>query len=245
MLVICNGMPRSASTWSFNVAAGLLKPAEGGPPLRTGYSDDPDHFLAMAAADEGDTVLKCHALTPKIAALSSSGTAKLIYTIRNIADAAVSFMAVFHVDFDHAIAVMDASLHTLAVHRGVGRALILDYNDIANQPDAAAARIAAYLGRSIPRARLVEVAAETSLARMRAKVPSSEDAAVAGRLIQHGGTFYDPATLLNIGHIRDGVPGAGKRTLQPAQIQRIAALLGRYGLTEELQPVGCNARLSY
>jgi hypothetical protein len=237
MLVICNGMPRSASTWSFNVAVELLATEGAAISLHTGYSNEPDAFLAAIPPEATNVVLKCHAFTPTIADLSKTGAARVIYTIRNIADATVSFIALFRVDFDHAIAVMDAALHTLRLHRANGKALILGYDAIVANPADAVSQVAGYLGLTVAPERLREVIDETSLPRMRDKVPRRDDPHRPGPLVSHEGTFYDPKTLLNVGHIQDARPGAGRRTLNRSQMAQVDALLHRYGLNEALQPV--------
>jgi Sulfotransferase family len=231
MFVVCNGMPRSASTWSFNVAVAILRAVDPGALLHTGYNEDPAAFLAQAPPGVRQIVLKCHSLPPLLGALADAGAAKLIYTFRDIADAAVSFMTMFGADFEHALAVMDGALDQLHAHGRGGRALIIDYADIVADPGMLVARIGKHLDVALTGAEIAAIAEEMSLARMRAKTPPPENAGHGDRLIRHENNLYDPETLLNVGHIRDGRIGSGRERLDAAQLDRIVALLRRYGMT--------------
>ena len=134
-------------------------------------------------------------------------------------------------DFEHALGVMDGALDHLALHRRNG-ALILDYNDVLDTPGRQISRIADHLARPLPPAALEAIREEMSLPRMRDKAPLAEDADIAG-LIRHETGLYDPRTLLNVGHIRDGRPGGGARMLNAAQMAQVARLVRRRGLVAD------------
>src|SRR5437016_1457023 len=113
MLVLCNGMPRSASTWTYNVTMALL----GGTGRRVhgGYGDRLVEFLKSAPPAE-HLVVKSPFLTPVGRALARTGAARVIYSWRDPADAIGSAMAVFGKPFDELLAVIDASLELRAFH---------------------------------------------------------------------------------------------------------------------------------
>ena len=104
MLLLCNGMPRSASTWSYNVAMALLR-KDG---VYGGYDENLYRFLCGLPASCVHAVLKCHSLDAAGLALAQLQAAKVIYTWRDLADATASYITMFDVDFEHTIALMSS-----------------------------------------------------------------------------------------------------------------------------------------
>jgi hypothetical protein len=228
MLIICNGMPRSASTWSFNVVLGLLRNSYSGVGVYGGYSEAVAQFLESIPLPCAHVVLKCHTLDAVGRILAQSGAAKVIFTSRDIADAAASFMAMFNHSFEHALDVMDSALELHRFHLGGGNAVILRYDEVMSDPPGAVRRIAEYLGLPVDSEIIREVAAETSFERMSKKVRELDTIKDEGRLVRLPSTSYDPATLLNINHIRDGRSGYGQTVLTAEQLKMVAALIHKY-----------------
>lgn len=222
MLVICNGMPRSASTWSFNVVLGLLRALRPLQKVHSGYDESVAHFLESAPPDATHAVVKCHQLDARGRALTQAGTARTVYTWRDPADAIVSCMGMFDHDFETALHAVKSSLQLYDFHRRGGVALILDYERIVTTPVGAVQRIAAFLGLEDHGDTVRVVAAENGLQRMREKAESLPDKA---QLIRLCGFPHDPETLLHPGHIRDGSSGYGRKALTAQQLQRIDGLL--------------------
>jgi len=232
MLVLCNGMPRSASTWSYNVVMKLLRECSPSENVFGGYDENVTQFLKSAPAGVEHIVLKCHTLDAAGKALASTGAARVVYTWRDVADAAISFMRMFGYEFDHAFSVMSTSLELYEFHRKTRNAVLLTYDEITTDPVAAIERIGEYLGLSTPSKVLDRIAAATSFQRMRDKVTELERTQAEGRLVQHENTTYDPDTLLNLHHIRNGGSGFGRQALAPEQLSRINALSSQYGLAD-------------
>ncbi len=229
MLVLCNGMPRSASTWSYNVAVGLLRRSATGE-VAGGYDENMHRFARAIAPSAAHVVLKCHSLDPTGLMLSQTGAAKVIYTWRDPADAVASFMTMFNVDFDHAFAVISASLDLCRRHSRGGKALILGYGEIVGEPLLSVAKVADHLGLELPEDAIAGTAEETSLPRMREKTAAIGSLDYGHRLIRHERTLYDPDTLLNLDHIRNGGSGYGSEALTPAQLRQIDELVRDKGL---------------
>jgi hypothetical protein len=227
MLVICDGMPRSASTWSFNVVLALLRRSQPSGEVHGGYDEDIARFLASVPSTATHAVVKCHQLDPCGRTLAQTGAAKLVYTWRDPADAAVSCMRMFGYDFEGALEVVGSSLELYRFHRRSRAALILDYTQVVTASIAAIQRIAAHLGLDDGGSVVHAVAEQTSLQRFRKHVESLAD---NPRLVRDGPHEYDPKTLLHRGHIRDGGVGYGRRTLTAEQSEQVDELLQRYGL---------------
>lgn len=226
MLVICNGMPRSASTWSYNVALALLRRSQPVCEVHGGYDENIARFLESVPSAAAHAVVKCHGLDARGRVLAQSGTAKTIYTWRDPADAAVSCMRMFDYDYERSLAVVDSSLELYNFHRQWGSALILDYEQIVSTSIEAVGRIAAFLELDVHSDAVRAVAEQTSLERVKKNTESLADDA---HLVRHSGLEYDPETLLHHGHIRDGSSGYGRKALTAEQSEQIDALLRKHG----------------
>jgi hypothetical protein len=226
-LVLCNGMIRSASTWSYNVALLLMRAAVG--PLVYGdYSEDTRAFLETAPRSARYRVLKCHMLDALARELIATGRAKVIYTCRDLADAAASFMRMFHFDFDHTWLALQGALDLYRLHRESGKALILGYHSVISQPLEAIGRIAGYLGIETPQEILRAIGEKTSIESARARVHQLKSGVDADKLVRFDRFVHDRETLLNLDHIRDGSTGYGRVLLTPEQLARIDALADQY-----------------
>jgi hypothetical protein len=233
MLVLCNGMPRSASTWSYNVAMALLR--HTAQEVRGGYDENLHRFLCGLPASCVHAVLKCHSLDAAGLGLAQVQAAKVIYTWRDLADATASFMTMFDVDFEHTIAIMSSSLDLYLRHRSNG-ALILSYKAIMHEPRESVAAIAASLNVAAHPELVAEIAEANSFGRMREKVEEISALDYAQRLVRHDRTSYpdaagcetsyayDPETLFQLNHIRDGSTGYGVSRLTQGQLRRLETL---------------------
>jgi hypothetical protein len=226
MLVLCNGMPRSASTWSYNVAMALLR--RTAEEVCGDYDENLHRFLCGLPASCVHAVLKCHSLDPAGLGLAQLQAAKVVYTWRDLADATASFMTMFDVDFEHTIALMSNSLDLYRRHRRNG-ALILSYEAITQQPTESVAAVASYLNVAVRQEQVAEIAEANSFGRMRERVKEISMVDYGERLVRHDRTSYDPDTLLHIDHIRDGSTGYGASRLTQAQLRRLDKLLREKG----------------
>lgn len=226
MLVLCNGVPRSASTWAFNVALGLIRGSYPSSEVRHGYNESVVDFLAAVPPTAGHAVMKCHDLDASGKALVRMGAAKTIYTWRDPADAAVSCMRKLDCDFERAVSLIEPSLSLYRLHREWGTTLILAYDEIMAGSFDAVVRISHYLGLEYNPVVLEAVASENAFERVREKVGrlDGDDA----RLTRAGEVAYDPETLYHPGHIRDGSSGYGRRLLSADEVRRCDALLDCY-----------------
>jgi len=226
MLVLCNGIVRSASTWSYNVAIAVLR--HSAQDVYGGYDENLQRFLCSLPPSCVHAVLKCHSLDTAGLGLAQLQAAKIIYTWRDLADATASFMTMFDVDFEQAIAAMSSSLDLYRHHRSNG-ALILSYEAITQQPTESVAAIASYLNVAAHQELIAEIAEAHSFDRMRKKVKEISSLNYGGHLVRHERTSYDPETLLNRHHIRNGSTGYGADRLNQDQLRRLDELLREKG----------------
>lgn len=222
MLVLCNGMPRSASTWSYNVAMAVLRLTLD--EIHGGYDENLHRFLRTLPESCVHAVVKLHSLDGAGIGLAQLHAAKVIYTWRDLADATASYMTMFSIDFDRTLALMSSSLELYRRHRRNG-ALILGYEAIVQRAVESVAAVAAYLNVEASREQIVAITEANSFERMREKVKEIGSLDYGERLIRHERTSYDPETLLNLDHIRDGSMGYGASRLSKTQLSQVAELL--------------------
>lgn len=235
MFVICNGMPRSASTWSFNVILGLLRHCCPGEPWHAGYNQNLVQFSKAAGEDVRHIVMKSHTLTPLGRKLLRVGAVKVIYTFRDLADAAVSGLQTFSsggATFDDFLTSFDEALEVLAFHRATGMALELSYNDVVEQPAAMVARIGAYLWPDGVSAEVVgRVVEETSLPAAE-RIVEQVNRMEARDLVAASHSRFDPKTLFHPNHLNGGASGRGRQVLSGAQLQALEGLCAKYGFLD-------------
>jgi hypothetical protein len=226
MIVFCNGMPRSASTWSYNVIKELLRRCFPGEAIQGGRTEAPVQFLRSLAPEARHAVMKCHSLTPLGRTLARTGAAKVVYTTRDLSDAVASALAKFEIPYEQIIEVYKLSLQLHAFHRKTGNAVIVHYEDVLHRPSHAIRQIADYLtkGRAT-NVMIDEIASQTSFERMRQKV--EEINAMDESCLDDS---FDLETLLHRNHMGDGRSGRGRELLTAAQLAHLDTLARQHTL---------------
>jgi Sulfotransferase domain len=230
MLILCNGMSRSGSTWSFNVALKLLKSRDPARKVFGVYTEDPAVLAAAARPRFSDLVIKSHCLDP--AACAVPDTIKVIYTWRSPYDAVVSCMWMFGGSAEHWIGMIRKSLRVWALHRLKNDACIVSYEALVRNPAAVIERIGSYLGITLEPEPVQELAEELSLENLRRFSRHLDPS----RLTRSGDYVFDRETLLHPNHIRNGGVGYGVRHLTESQCSSIDAMLCEEGFAFLCEP---------
>jgi len=221
-IVLCNGMPRSASTWSFNVCRRLVQELFPQDSLYSGYHENLAEILGSLDGRYDHLVLKCHTLDEKGRELCASGKAFAVYTHRDPFDAIYSSMVMFKVSFDEALASLPTSLRLLEFHRRNPTSYVVPYDRIRNAPLEAISAIARHLRLVVPDELVQRIARETS---------PDAIAAIADQVSEERGAVrtprsaYDPETLVHRNHIRNGSSGYGRELLSEEQQERVMKVL--------------------
>jgi sulfotransferase family protein len=228
MVVLCDGMVRSGSTWSFNVALELLRSYN--PQQRTFgfYTEKSAVLLAAVRPRSSHLVIKSHVLDPSAYELCCTGAIKALYTWRHPHDAIISSLRMFGYSVDHWISVVRNALRLWSFHRATGSACIISYESIRRTPVAAIHDIATYLEIQIEPAQESQIAEKLSLERLR-DFSQQIDGLNSIRVVRKDGYVYDRKTLLHKNHIRDGGIGYGSALLNCEQLSAIDALLREEG----------------
>lgn len=228
MIILCDGMVRSGSTWSFNVAVWLLETYCSDRKTLGLYSETSAVLIDAIREQSSHQVIKTHNLDPSSRELCRSGAVKAIYTWRHPYDAIVSAMGIFGNSVDHWIEVLRHALQVWAFHRETESACILSYESIVQEPAAGILSIAAYLGLNADPELARQVAEEASVERVK-RFSQRIDKLEKSRLIRTEGAVYDRETLLHQNHIRDGRVGHGAGLLDAEQLRAIDAMLREEG----------------
>lgn len=235
MVVLCDGMPRSGSTWAFNVALKLLRSSDLNRRTFGFYNENPAVHAAAVKPRFSNLVIKAHTVDPSSRELCRTRALQAIYTWRNPYDVVASSLRMFGFSVEHWTAVLQASLGVWSFHRATNSACIVSYDTIVNQPAAGIANIADYLGLSIEPRRMDVIAEEVSFGNLR-HFSQHVDQLDPERVVRKDGYVFDRETLLHQSHIRNGATGYGSRTLERSELSAIDAMLRAEGFAFLCEP---------
>jgi Sulfotransferase domain len=235
MVILCDGMVRSGSTWSFNVALHLIRSCDPNRKAFGTYSENPAVLAAAIKPRRSSLVIKSHNLDPFARELCAADAIKTIYTWRQPYDAAASCVQMFGFSVPDSIAALRNALRIWSFHRATNSACIVAYEEIVTEPFAAIERIADYLGLAIESAQLRGIAEEVSFERVR-RYSNSLGQLEPARLARINGSVFDRTTLLHQNHIRNGASGYGAALLGHARLNEIDVMLREEGFGFLCQP---------
>jgi hypothetical protein len=222
MVVLCDGMVRSGSTWSFNAALNLLRcdsrPAYGL------YSEERAVLAAAVRPRRSHLIIKSHALDPHAQGLCRGGRLRAIFTWRDPYDVVISCVRMFGRTPMHWIYVVRDSLRAWAFHRATNTAHIVSYERLVTEPEEEIGAIAAYLGLPVPPERIGELARRLSFGRMKHLAQHVHELP-APRLVRTEADMYDRETLLHPHHLRNGGTGYGVKALRDEERTELEAVL--------------------
>jgi hypothetical protein len=204
--IFCSGMPRSASTWSYNVARLLTMKRQNS--VWANFADTPetlDKQLGEAEKQhETVAVFKFHKASERVMQLLQAGIAVNVFTYRHPLAAIASWREIFGLPLDIAVRVTTDALRDMDRYRRLPGTLFVAMRDVVQSGYAATERVASHLGySSLSPEQIAEVACTTSTDQM-AKMAESLRVSKT-RLIDVGFTRYDPVTHLHVGHINRGL----------------------------------------
>jgi hypothetical protein len=219
-VVVCLGLPRSGSTWVYNVARELLRRRYPEGPIACGFSDD---WAAAVGAVRSRPVrcflIKAHTPKGNLGELLDPPGAHLIVSIRDPRDAVASLMQSFRLPFNAAAAAVYSSAKSIAETARRCRHLLLRYEDRFSEDVLTVQCIAEALGCKEEAPALREIHQDLSRARVSEKI---RDLARRGafRPISAFAT-WDPGTQWHPHHLGDGRIGKYADALTIAQIRRL------------------------
>jgi Sulfotransferase domain len=237
MVILCDGMVRSGSTWSFNVALKILRSCDPDRKTFGIYNENPAVLAAAVRPRSSHLVIKSHSVDPSARRLCCTDAVKAIYTWRHPYDAVASCVRMFGSSVEHWIEVVRDALRLWSFHQQTSSACIVSYEAIVTDPVTAIARIASHLDLAIEPEALQHIAAEVSFKNLK-RFSDHIDELGAARLIRSNGQVYDRETLLHPHHIRNGGIGYGADSLPEQQLAAIDLMLQEEGFASLCQPRG-------
>jgi len=226
-LIICCGVNRSGSTWTYQVVKKLLKDKTY---TDLSYVDisESDKITEALKHSELPVVVKMHYYAPLFDSLEEIKTAKLIYSHRDIRGIVVSLSQKTN---RSAADIIDMPYLKKAIachpdwskHLGY---LPIDYTLIRNEPYIAVAKIANHMNYDVPPERAMEIAEKLSLENQK-KYIAKKRSSVKGRVLSllqkvnilHGAKVKD--SLLHYNHFQSGEIDEWKKVLTFDETEKI------------------------
>jgi len=213
MIVFLAGMPRSGSTFAFNIARETLA-ARG----RVYQKDSADIVAALAQADgAAHILLKAHEADPVCRGLVQQSAIITICTVRRVEDAVASWIDAFGFNEADAIETMRKWLDLYRHIRPF--ALTVPYDLIDTHPFRAAWKIARHISRD---------AGPLEIWRAVSKNRKATVKAIADRMdrtnpdmVDLGYSFYDSNTYFHRRHVSALKSLPAEQRLAPDRLQRI------------------------
>jgi len=231
-IVLCSGMVRSASTWSYNACRQILA---GDPwPTVAGYfgeETEVDRVIASTDLTANNLLIKAHMPSEVTHTAIAQGIIKNIFTYRDPRDSLCSritfeqreIQAFEH--FYHALSLVRANLRLVDRYRSSNTSLFVAFDRIMSTPGAEIARIANYLDRELTADRCADIAQAIGIDRAQ-QVVSNLDQRTADETFHTANRTIERTTLLQTGHINGAKTGRWHDDLTPEQ-QLTASLVLR------------------
>jgi hypothetical protein len=231
MLVICAGMPRSASTWSYQVACALLN--RQGPTHGLGYMEDAfDEAQAERVRRGGSYVVKIHPPHPLMLTLTASHDARVIYTYRDVRDVIYSFAHKLLSQPSHILErwsgpIMDGFEKWTATDDCVK----IRYEDFHRQAVPEIHRIAEALHLRVPREAIAAIDCEFSFEANRSRAERKQR-----ELLQEGHDLRELKhacrhahdELVHWNHLRSGSIGGWQDVATPRELEQMRHRFGQW-----------------
>jgi hypothetical protein len=230
--VFCAGMPRSGSTWQYQVVSHLLEEYRGG--VRGGFLERPEDFARIAEQTAGRApwlTLKTHNGCPAYAEALRDGRAVAVYSYRDLRDVTFSLTHKMRLPFEEIVGRLQLvqCLNDHAFWTAQPNVLCQRYEAIVGDPAACVAEVATFLELRLAGGEAERLAAAYSLEANRARAQE-----LARRLRDRGvdldaadsAALHDEHSQLHWNHIRDGRVGGWRDEATPAQLAVLAKECG-------------------
>lgn len=221
-IIICNGLIRSGSTWSFNVCRllGRLVASRQQQVFASTYLDDQsleNFFKGDVNLRDGPGVVKAHRVGPIALEWVRTGRAFAVCTLRDPRDCVASDIAFWGRGFDPSVGRVLLSLKRLPSYQDFGRTFFVRYEEMMADPHWQIRRIAAYLQIPVGDDEVNTIDSLTNLQCCR-QICQGLNARKENEVeIVMDVHRRDPVTLLHDNHLGTAEVGRWKRDLTPEQ----------------------------
>ena len=236
--IFINGMPRSGSTWCYNIARELC--TRNGVGNIIGYAGEGSDLDRVLQSPPGDAatprLIKFHSPTKLALEMLESGRARAVYSQRDPRDVVVSLMDFNSASFDHIYAGLPGLLQQHAMWKQTANVQGLEYREIMEQPASCIRQVAEWLGLECSEALAGEIADACSAESTRKQIEkvdqavNNQEAAEIQKVSDS--RYYDTGTLLHANHIRSGKIGRYRDRLNAKQVKKLDAFLQEWLIGE-------------
>lgn len=194
MIVFIAGMPRSGSTFSFNIARCLLEQRGRLSHCPTGAIGS----ILQQAVSSDHLILKGHEADEQTTHLARLGAIRVICTVRRPEEAIASWISTFGFSLEQAVADME---RWYAMYQQVAScALCVDFDEIERRPAHAAFRIARHLVPDVTVAEVAGIVRPSGRGRVERHCREIEQQACD--MVDLGFSYYHPETYFHRRHVR-------------------------------------------
>jgi len=189
-------MFRSASTWSFNICKSILCNKQT---LFSEYNESIKTIYDEKISNYDSVLLKCHNVDDFGRSLIENNSIKVIHTYREPLAAIASALQAFNIKFDVILGMVRAGLELMVFGRKFDNVLIINYDEIINNPINVIKKISTHLGYDLKSQDIHDM--DSQFKKEKIKTLTKHISKSSKDVIDAGFSIYDKNTLFHKNHI--------------------------------------------
>jgi len=201
MIILCTGMFRSGSTWSFNVAKSIICENNPNSTIFSEYNESIKNVINDKLDAFDNIILKCHRVDEFGKSMIRHGCVKVLYTYRNPMEIIVSGMQTFNQKFDDVLGTVKNSLEFLQFQKEYENTCLISYNEIVSDPFMVVKRISKHIDINLDIGKLKKI--DSCFERKKIKKLSDSLKKEDNNIIDVGFSYYNAENLFHRNYIRD------------------------------------------
>ncbi|QDU81046.1 hypothetical protein Pla110_27830 [Polystyrenella longa] len=224
MITLALGIPRSATTWAFNVCRHLYD-FQG---LQYKIYNPTDYLqmeeLIVTLDQQEHAIIHGHDLTPNLLKLATLNQVRPFFNYRNPCDVVVSQIKLHDLDLETAIQITANAYTYLEPAMAMPGIMLIPYEHATSQPESIIYQMATKLSIFLPLDKAKEIAEETSYAKHKKVMDevNREGAEDVGTLYTSSRKIrFSETHLINDRHLQSGKNGRWREELTPPEQERV------------------------
>lgn len=226
MITLALGIPRSATTWAFNVCRHLYD-LQGKQYRVYNPGDDLETEELVATLDlREDCIIHGHDLTPSLCELAKLDHVRPFFNYRNPCDVVVSQIHLHDIDLDMAMEITANAYTYLQTAMTLPGIMLIPYEHVVAYPEAIIYQMATKLSIFLPLNQATEIAEATSFEKHKKVMDevNREGAENVGTMYTSSRKIrFSETHLINDRHIQSGKNGRWREELTRSEQERVLA----------------------
>lgn len=225
MVILNMGIPRSGTTWVYNVLRSIYSAqGEGCSVLNPLHPVEVENAL-LSVNENNNTIIHFHDVTESVINFTTQHRCAAFFNFRDPRDVVVSQMRLHDADFEVAVQMTMRAFESFHSATRIPGMMMIPYNHINAHADALIFQIGIRLGRFLRPSEISGIAKETSMARHRkmmheaASKESDASDKIKASFSGVRNVKYNSETLITDRHIQSGKSGRWKKELDNNQRQ--------------------------